>query len=530
METTEVDHAKIDQIFAEWDREDSPGCALGVLQGGELVYARGYGSANLDLNVPLSPSSVMHVASVSKQFTAISVALLANEGKLSLEDDIRKHVPEMPDLGATIRLRHLIHHTSGLRDQYGLFRLAGWRDDDVQKFDDVLDFAFHHRRLNFEPGAEYTYCNTSYTLLALTVERVSGQKFRDFVNERIFAPLDMNQSHFHDDVSQIVPNRASGYAPRDEGGFKRSDSNVEAFGAICLYTCVNDLARWVRNFTTREVVADVLDAAISPGQLNDGSSQNYGYGLMIGNYRGLKSVSHGGVDSGYRAEMLWFPEVDFGVIVLANLSSIKPGWLARQVTDVYLAGKLGENELLDTPAIHLPQEDLEALTGIYRDERRSLTRHVQISDGKFVVNGPFGDPMELEAFGNGRFRLGAPPQEIHIVPGENGTLEYREIFPNGKTNVFIKVEAVAPSPETLASYAGTYFCPDINTRYTFLVRDGHLVVRSHRAKERVLEPTVADAFSLQASDLVFSRDGRGDVNGCDLFAERIRFLRFDRER
>ncbi|HEX3722780.1 MAG TPA: serine hydrolase domain-containing protein, partial [Nitrolancea sp.] len=272
----QVEPEKVDAIFAEWDRADSPGCALGVIQGGELVYARGYGSANLDLDVPLTPASVLHVASVSKEFTAIATGIAARKGLLSLDDDVRKYVPEMPDLGHTITLRHLIHHTSGLRDQYGLFRLAGWRDEDLQTFDDVLAFAYHHRRLNFDPGSEYAYCNTSYTLLALTIERVSGQKYRDFVREQIFEPLGMSHSHFHDDVTEIVPNRASGYAPKEGGGFKVADSNVSAVGAICLYTSVEDMARWVRNFQTREVAADVLDEAFTPGRLTDGTSQSYG--------------------------------------------------------------------------------------------------------------------------------------------------------------------------------------------------------------------------------------------------------------
>ncbi len=533
VETTgvpEVDHAKVDEIFAEWDREDSPGCAIGVVQDGEVVYARGYGSANLDLGVPLSPSSVLHVASVSKEFTAISTAMLAAEGKLSLDDDIRMHVPEMPDLGHVITLRHLIHHTSGLRDQYGLFRLAGWRDEDLQTFEDVLDFAFHHRRLNFEPGSEYSYCNTSYTLLALTVERVSGQKFRDFVGEHIFAPLGMKQSHIHDDVTEIVPNRASAYDPKESGGFKVADSNVQAFGAICVYTCVEDLARWIANFKKREVAAGVLDDAFTAGTLNDGSSQHYGYGLILGNYRGLNTVSHGGVDSGYRAELLWFPEVDFGVVVLANLSSIKPGWLARKVADLYLGDRLQSNELYDAPAIEMEQADLQALTGLYRDDRRALTRRVQIAEGKFQVNGPFGDPMELEPFGNGRFRIGAPPQEIQIQTGDDGTLEYREMMQGGKQNVFRAVSAETPDAETLSTFAGTYYCPDIDTRYTFFVRDGKLTVRTRKAKDRALDPTVENAFCLGSMDIVFSRDGRGDVDGCDIFTERIRNLRFDRER
>ena len=525
-----METSKVDEIFAEWDREDSPGCALGVVRGGELIYARGYGSANLDLSVAITPASVMHVASVSKQFTAISIAMLAHEGKLSLEDDVRRYVPELPDFGHTIRLRHLIHHTSGLRDQYGLFRLAGWRDDDVQAFDDVLDFAYSHRRLNFEPGSEYSYCNTSYTLMALTVERVTGKKLREFVAERILMPLEMTHSHIHDDVSEIVPNRASGYAPRDGGGFKVADSHVEVPGAICVYTSVEDLARWVRNFGTREVAGEVLDDAMTPGLLNDGTPQSYGYGLMTGSYRGLKTVSHGGVDSGYRAEMLWYPDVDFGVIVLANLSTIKPGWLARKVSDLYLKDSLSSDELIDAPAIELSAEEMESLTGLYRDERRSVTRRVTVKDGKLMVNGPFGDPMSLEPFGHGRFRLGLPPQEIQIQPGESGALEYRELMRGHPTTVFAAAEAASPSAETLSSYAGTYFCSDINTRYSVFVRDGKLIVRLPRRLDRELAPTVTDAFTTESIDLVFLRDGRGDVHACEIFADRIRNLRFDRER
>jgi CubicO group peptidase (beta-lactamase class C family) len=523
----EVDTTNVDALFAEWDRADSPGCALGVIRGGELVYARGYGMANLDLGVPLSPHSVLHVASVSKEFTAVATGILDRQGKLSLDDDIRKYVPEMPDLDHTVTLRQLIHHTSGLRDQYGLFRLAGWRDEDVQTFDDVLDFAYRHRRLNFEPGAEYTYCNTSYTLLALTVERVSGQTYRDFVREQIFEPLSMTQSHFHDDVTEIVPNRASAYEKKDDGGFKVEDSNVSAVGAICLYTSVEDLARWVRNFRTREVAGDVLDEAFTAGSLNDGSSQNYGLGLQIGEYRGQRTVSHGGVDSGYRAELLWFPEVDFGVVVLANLSQFKPGWMARKVADLYLGDRLSASELLDSPAIELPEADLAALTGLYRDERRSLTRHVELRDGKLGVT-IFEEFLELVPFGNGRFRLGRPPAEIQIQPNDDGTLEYREILAGGKRHTYVRVEPALPDIETLASYAGSYYCPELDARYTLFVRDGKLFRRLRKAKDRELTPTVADAFSAGSIDMVFLHDGRGDVSGFEIFTERIRYLRFDR--
>ena len=519
---------QVDSLFSEWDRTDSPGCALGVVRGGELVYARGYGMANLDLGVAITPASVFHVASVSKQFTAIAAAMLAHEGKLALDDDVRKYVPELPDLGHTITLRQLINHTSGLRDQYGLFRLAGRRDGDVHSFDDVIEFALRHRRLNFEPGSEYAYCNTSYTLLALTVERVAGQPFAAVVRERIFEPLDMAHSHIHDDVGRIVPNRASAYEPRDGGGLKVANSNVDAFGAICLHTSVEDLARWLRNFRERTVAGSVLDEATTPGRLNDGTPLRYGHGLMLGTYRGLETVSHGGVDAGYRAEMLWFPGADFGVIVLANLATIRPGALARRVADVWLADRLGRDDLLDAPAVALGEEEMAPLAGLYRDPRTALSRRIKLEDGKLTVNGPFGDRLEMTPLGEGRFRVGDPAQEVRVVPGLAGVPEFHEVAPGGQVTIFPAAEAAAPSSETLAGYAGTYTCPELDTRYTFLVRDGRLVLRHRRREDWEMEPTVADAFAVPEFDFVFSRDGRGDVDGFDVYSPRIRYLRFDR--
>lgn len=520
---------RVDAIFAEWDKPDSPGCALGVIQDGELIYARGYGMANLDLDVPISPASVFHVASVSKQFCAVAVALLAEEGKLSLDDDVRAYVPELPDFGQTITIRHFLNHTSGMRDQYGLFRLAGWREDDVQLNDDVIDFALRHRRLNFPPGSEYAYCNTSYTLLALIVSRVSGQSFREFVQTRLLDPLGMTSSHFHDDHSEIVKGRASAYAPREEGGFKVNDSNVDAVGAICLYTTVEDLAKWVRNYRQHTVAGEALDQAMTPGVLNDGERIRYGFGLMLGSYRGFNTVGHGGSDSGYRSQVLWFPEADFGVVILANLSSFKPGSLARKVADIYLADRLRPDELLDAPAVSLSEEELAAKAGLYRDARTCLTRRVELHDGKLVVPTGFGEDLELTPLGPDRFRAGDPPHEVRFVTNAEGVLELHELSSEGKPAIFAAVEQAEPKAEDLAAYAGSYYCPEIGTAYRVVVRDGTLVVRHRKMRDRELKPAITDAFTDKMTNLVFSRDGRGDVSGFDLFTDRIRYLRFERQ-
>ncbi|HZM99550.1 MAG TPA: serine hydrolase, partial [Pyrinomonadaceae bacterium] len=195
---------KVDQLFATWDKPESPGAAIAVIKDGIVVYKRGYGSANLEYNVPITPQTVFHVASVSKQFTAFAIALLASQGKLSLDDDIRKHLPEVPDFGKKITVRHLIHHTSGLRDQWTLLGMAGWRLDDVITKEHIMKMVRYQRELNFDPGAENLYSNTGYTLLAVIVERVSGQSFREYTEANIFKPLGMTNTHFHDDHEEIV--------------------------------------------------------------------------------------------------------------------------------------------------------------------------------------------------------------------------------------------------------------------------------------------------------------------------------------
>jgi hypothetical protein len=249
---------------------------------------------------------------------------------------------------------------------------------------------------------------------------------------------------------------------------------------------------------------------------------------MIGSYRGLKTISHGGVDSGYRAEMLWFPEVDFGVVILANLSKIKPGSLARKVADIYLGERLSTVELFDAPAIDMPEEDLAALAGLYRDQRRLVTRTLVMADGNLTVNGMFDEHPKLEPFADGRFRLGTQPSEVEIKANSAGELEYHEIFPDGKRNTYIRVPLATPTPEVLASYAGTFYCADLRLSYSVFVRDGKLIARPPRDKDRELEPTIEDGFNIATWDVVFSRDGRGDVDGFDMFGERHRYLRFDR--
>ncbi len=327
--------AKVDELFAEWNRPDSPGAALAIVKDGSVAYERGYGSANLEYEIAIDPTSVFSAASVSKQFTAFAIAMLANEGKLSLDDDIRIHLPEVPDFGETITIRHLIYHTSGLRNHSDLFRLDGWGA--VRTNDDVLKMVKHQKELNFSPGDEYLYCNTGYTLLAEIVERIAELSFREYTEMNIFKPLGMTKTHFHDDRGMIVKNRAYSYDHTD-GGFRKKYKNSTIVGNSSLFTTVDDLTKWVLNFDSGKVGSPaVIEQMHQQGVLNNGEMLDYAFGLRIGEYKGLKKVSHGGSGSGYRSYLIRFPEQRFAVIVLSNLASFDPGEVAKQIADIYLA-------------------------------------------------------------------------------------------------------------------------------------------------------------------------------------------------
>jgi CubicO group peptidase (beta-lactamase class C family) len=305
------------------------------------VYSRGYGMANLETGSAITPASIFHVASISKQFAAFSVALLAEDGKLSLDDVIQKYLPEIPVYARPITIRHLIHHTSGLRDQWSLLGMADWRDDDLITENDVLSIVSRQKEINFLPGDEYIYSNTGYTLLGTIVKRVSGKSLREFSDERIFQPLGMTSTHFHDDHTMVVPGRTSAYEPRPGGGWAVSIPVFDTYGATSLFTTVADLLKWEQNFAEPKVGSrGLIEKAQQPTTLTSGRPLNYGYGLSIETYRGVRGVGHGGADAGYRSDVVRFPDSGLAVAVLCNASNSGPGGLARKVADILLEKQL----------------------------------------------------------------------------------------------------------------------------------------------------------------------------------------------
>jgi CubicO group peptidase (beta-lactamase class C family) len=397
----------VDRIFAQWDRTDSPGCALGVYRNGTIEYARGYGMANLELGVALSPQSIFDIGSTSKQFTATSVMLLARDGKLSLDDDIRKYIPELPNYGKTVTIRHILTHTSGIRDYLTLWGLAGVDDADLTTDQDALDLIARQHELNFSPGEQWLYSNSGFFLASIIVKRVSGQTLARFAQERLFTPLGMTHTRFNDDHMSVIPNRATGYTPRDSGGWATAMSNFEQTGDGGVQTSIEDMQRWDENFYNGAVGGTEMVATMQkPAVLNSGKQQTYALGLMVDSYRGLHTVSHGGAWAGYRAELLRFPEQHLSVACLCNLARINPSLLARRVADVYLGDRMTPaNDENVTAAGRAPRKvasswspsgnELAAFAGRYESAELETTYSFSVDSGKLILHRRRSAPIAL---------------------------------------------------------------------------------------------------------------------------------------
>ncbi|WP_047143999.1 serine hydrolase domain-containing protein [Aquamicrobium sp. LC103] len=521
---------EIDTLFAGWARADSPGAAVSVIRDGEILLKRGYGMANLDHDVPIAPSSIFHSASVSKQFTAMAVYLLAEEGGLSLDDDVRQYVTEVPDFGMPITLDHLIHHTSGLRDQWELLMLSGWRySKDLITDEDVLRTIERQRVLNFPPGARFMYCNTGYTLLARVVASISGQSFRRFTSSRIFEPLKMTRTFFRDRHGEVIKGAAYGYHPHEDG-FDLAQTNLETVGATSMLTTVEDLARWDENFRSGRVGGrSVFERMHRRGVLSDGSTVPYGGGVGLGTYRGLEIVEHTGGDAGFRSNFMRFPHHGLSVAILSNLSSIEPPALSRRIADICLRSKLEagrRNDPPTTPRVSDP-ERLARMAGLYLDpEDGDESLHLHFHDGKLRGGAPVAEQAhELTEMEDGRFRYALYPRTEFVV-NEDRTLS---AMVDGRfANRFIRSECFSYSPQDLEEFAGIYVSPETVYPYEVVLQKDGLASTALKHPLQPMRPLAKDLFIEGRSRLRFTRDAAGAIRGLLLNTDRLRNVWFER--
>ena len=424
--------AAIDRVFAEWNRAGSPGCALAIFENGKIAYERGYGMADLEHDTPITPETVFYIGSVAKQFTAMAAALAILQGRLGPDDDVRRYVPELPDYGRPIAVRHLIHHTSGLRDVNALMALAGRRDEDAFDNEAVLRIVARQKALNAMPGDRFLYSNSGYAVLALVVERATGTPFPAYADTNIFKPLGMAVTHYHTDLSRLVRNRAYAYDRRPGGGFALNTPQNERAGAGGLFTTVRDLLRWDENFYDGRVGGlDTIRMLESPGRLNDGTALAYAWGLTVGSYRGLPVVEHSGSLGGYRAHLIRFRGEHFSVATLCNVSSVATGAVVRRVADAFLGERFKEPTPPPGPAppgVNPPgqhyvyeRDELAAFAGDYYSDELESTYRVTIDAGQVRLRrGVRREVLALRAGPKDEFRI--PGCTLRFVRSADGSI------------------------------------------------------------------------------------------------------------
>ncbi len=440
--------ARLDSIFADLNRTDSPGCALGVEEAGRLAIARGYGMADLDQGTPIRANTVFRIGSVAKQFTAASIVMLEMDGRLSIDDPFRQHIPEIADFGEPLTLRHVLNHTSGLRDWLGLMSLSGMGSN-LYTRDDVLDLVSRQDELNFPTGSRYLYSNSGFLLLTDVVRRTTDRSMRDFAQERLFAPLGMTSTRFHDDPDEIVERRATGYAPHPDGGFRISMSPLDVVGAGGLLTTIEDFAKWSRNLADPQVGgAGFVDRLLRQGVLSNGDTIGYALGISHGEMRGLRTLGHGGSWAGYRADFLRFPDEDLSIMVFCNLSTANPGARARRVAAVLLEDRMepalaaesgpGAESAADEATVTVAPARLRTFEGDYRSPELGVTYRIRIDGEELHLLEPTPLAGELIPTGEAEFRRGGntfrfigtgqdAPRELRVDAGRVLNLRFHRV-------------------------------------------------------------------------------------------------------
>jgi CubicO group peptidase (beta-lactamase class C family) len=531
---------KVDALFAQWSKPDSPGCALAVIKDGQIIYKRGYGMANLDHGIPISSVSVFNIASVSKQFTAMSIALLAKQGKLSLDDDIRKYVPELPQYQSPVTIRNLIHQTSGIREYSHLMLAAGTRFQDAPD-GDVFKILTLQKELNFKPGEEYFYSNSNYFLLAQIVKSASGKALREFAEENIFKPLGMVNTGFHTDSTEVIKNRVTGYSSREGGPFFIEVVNSYHVGDGGLFTTIDDLFLWDQNFYANRLSGgtELIQQFLTPGTVNNGGKTDYAFGIDVETYKGLKTLGHDGVYYGFNAAIVRFPEERFSVICLCNLMSIQARRLTRRVADIYLANEFKESPqsgsriaLPELKAVQVPEKELAAVAGSYFDAANNNFRRLYVKNGKLIYSRGTSE-SELAPLGNNRFFMLGTPDRVEISfksPRPAAPLQMFTVILGVGASTHDPVESATYTAAQLAEFTGTYYSSEIDATYNILLQGDKLAVRRKNVDgETPMLGQFADTFSAAGTgNIRFTRNRDNQVTGFLLNTGRVRKLRFDK--
>lgn len=525
---------KIDSLFTTTDNKNTPGYAVGIVRNDSLIYAKGYGMANLEYGVAITPETIFHMASVSKQFTAFSILLLAKQGKLSLDDDIRKYLPWFPDMKEKITVRNLLNHTSGIRDQWQLLAISGTRLDDVITQEHIVKILGKQQALNFKPGERYSYSNSGFTMLAEIVKSVSGQTLRQFSDSAIFKPLGMNSTHFHDDYTEIVKDRSYSYDRVDSAHFANAVLSYSNAGATSLFTNISDMSRWIMNFYNHKVGDQKdIDRLVTKGRLNNGKEIDYALGIGVDTYKGWRQFSHNGGDAGYRTNVTVFPDMKLGIAIFSNLGDANPWDKENAVADLFVSdtakGKVEtEPDKRDSSMAMLKDVvRFRNYAGDYISED-GVQFTYKIENQKMYWK-PYGQTYLLVKGARDTFFMVVDTTVKFVFGTANGKTTVTQYWPDNKRVLAKYVNDTTQSGKELQAYAGTYYCPELDCKYGIAVKDHRLVLTNNKYNDAKLTLAGPDQLLCDywwMNNLMVTRNHKKEVTGFEVNSGRIMHLKF----
>jgi len=532
----EITINKIDSLFLKWNAINSPGCAVGIVRNDSLIFSKGYGMANLEYDIPNGPKTIFHMASVSKQFTAYSIVLLARQGKLNLDDDIHKWLPWFPDLKEKITIRNLLNHTSGIRDQWQLLAISGTRLDDVITQDHIIKILGKQQALNFKPGDKYSYSNSGYTMLAEIVKSVSGQTLRKYTDSAIFKPLGMTNSHFHDDYTEIEKNRSYSYVRIDSIHFANSILSYSNAGATSLFSNINDMSKWVMNFYNHKVGDQKdIDMLTQKAKLNSGKELSYALGISSDTYKGWRQYSHSGGDAGYRTHVAVFPDVKMGFIVFSNLGDFNPGEKVYAMADLFIKDTVAKIEvekkgLRDSAAAVLKDTlSIKKFTGYFISEE-GLQINFDIKNSQLYYH-IFNETNFLIRDSKDTFSIPESPviKFAFSIKAKDTIVDI--LTPNRLYHLQKYVKDTAQTDNVLKTYTGVYYCPELDCKYGIVIKDHYLMLTNTKYNDAKLTLIGKDHLIDEywwMSHLLIKRDNKNKITGFEVNTDRIMHLRFNK--
>ena len=528
---------RVDQLLSFYSN-DQPGAVIGVIEDGEMVFSKAYGKANITHNLDFKLNTPTNIGSVSKQFTAFAIFLLEEQGILSIDDDVRIHIPEFPDFGELITIKHLLNHTNGLREIYNLLPITGWSGDNKLLRSEILNSLKRQKKLQVSPGEEFNYNNSAFILLADIVERKTDSKFPDWMKKNVFEPLGMKDSYVRSDPSQIIPNASQGYS-QGENGYIEAGDLYAAYGAGGIYTTPLDLSKWLQNFKEPKVGGDeVIAKLVTPGILKKGDTLPYALGIGVRERKGLKMYSHSGADIAHRANLIYYPEINSGIITMSNNASFSTS-IGNEISDLFFANhlvikekKVQDDDSENSQTFKVDVKTLKSYVGKYKASSIGLVIDYKLENGKLIAYPTGQSALPLQPTSKATFAYDGIDATIVFKLNDDGKSVGALHKQGGKDYEMIKLPPFDPSLYDLKVYEGKYFCDELETFYTIVVKDTAMYAMHRNLKDITFSPIENDTFKGDVffmNEVAFIRDPNGEVNAFSVSNGRTKGIYFKKQ-